>query len=296
MARGSEKECLCELVDYAERLPFHIHGVHRKNLIDDCGRQKDIIEHWHPELEIVYTYAGHAAHYIDGRVHTATPDSLFVINPESIHKVISDIDLPESVDLVAVVLMVNQGFLKSILPNLSEMYFQTEVGEHLPELRQIMESLEPYADNQRSIEQYQEWMLIGKMYELMSILCRMALRPREELLPINSARNLERLRGVMIYVKENFREPIRQSEVAERFHFTKEYFSRFFRSNTGMTFKEFLTRVRLREARKDIVSTRKSMLEVALDNGFTDSRSLINAFKAIYGMTPYQYRKLHMQS
>lgn len=291
MSETLEKGRICQVVDYAERLPFMIHGVHRAELIDGYIQQRDSIEHWHPELEIVYTYAGHAAHFIDGRVHVAAPDSLLITNSESIHKVISDTDIPESVDLVALVLIVNRDFVRTLVPNLSEMYFATEVREHLPEIREIMLYMARYADDRRPIEPYEEWMLIGKMYELMSVLCRTSLYPREEIFPINSEKNLERLRGVMIYVKEHYKEPLLQSEVSARFHFTKEYFSRFFRNNTGMTFKEYLTRVRLRSAKDEILATDKSMLEVALDNGFTDSRSLINAFKAMYGTTPYQFRK-----
>ena len=50
----------------------------------------DVLEHWHEELEIVYTVVGHAVHYIDGHAYTAHPGSVFAVNGESIHKVISD--------------------------------------------------------------------------------------------------------------------------------------------------------------------------------------------------------------
>ena len=58
-----------------------------------------------------------------------------------------------------------------------------------------------------------------------------------------------------------------------------------------MTFKEYLMKVRVRAAKKEILETEKSMLEIAMDTGFTDSRSLIHAFKEVYNITPYKYKK-----
>ena len=95
----------------------------------------------------------------------------------------------------------------------------------------------------------------------------------------------------MLYVNAHYTEPIQQQIVAEKFYFTREYFSRFFRKNTGMTFKEYLMKVRVRAAKEEILETEKSMLEIAMDTGFTDSRSLIHAFKKVYDITPYQFRK-----
>lgn len=95
----------------------------------------------------------------------------------------------------------------------------------------------------------------------------------------------------MNYINDHYKESLLQREVAERFYFSKEYFSRFFRKNTGMTFKEYLMRVRVKSAREAVVRTDDSMLEIALESGFTDSRALIIAFRAVYGETPYQYRK-----
>lgn len=52
---------------------------------------------------------------------------------------------------------------------------------------------------------------------------------------------------------------------------------------------------RLKQAYDPIVYTERSILDIALDCGFADARGLINAFKRVYGDTPYQYRKMHMQ-
>ena len=59
-----------------------------------------------------------------------------------------------------------------------------------------------------------------------------------------------------------------------------------------MTFMKYVTNYRVQKAQKDLLGTGKSILEIALDNGFSDDRGLINAFKEIYHTTPFQYRKM----
>ncbi len=280
-----------EVVNYAEHLPFRIHSITRKEIMDGYGRRKDVLEHWHRELEIVYTFVGHAEHYIDGKVYRADSGSLFVTNSESIHKIVSDINIDENVDTVAIVLIINPEFVEQLIPNIKEMYFRTDVHSEDEKIDKIMREFLEYSDHRKPMEPYEEMKLQGLMYELMYLICKDALASRKEAFPINNEKNMERLRGIMLYVNAHYTEPIQQQRVAEKFYFTREYFSRFFRKNTGMTFKEYLMKVRVRAAKKEILETEKSMLEIAMDTGFTDSRSLIHAFKEVYNITPYQLKK-----
>ncbi len=292
-----ERENAYQVVNYSGKLPFLIHCVNYEEIVNQQGHQRDILEHWHSEVEFCYTFIGHAVHYIDGKVYTEEPGKLLITNSESVHKVISDIDVPHDNSPVAVVLVVNYEFLKGVIPYLPEKYFLTEVketGKTGDRIREIMEHFSGYGDTGYDLQKlpyYEQFHLMGKMYELLYFLCREALRDRDEIFPINNEKNMERLRGVMLYINANYREPIRQQATAKKFYFTTSYFSRFFRQNTGMTFKEYLMRVRVRNAKEEILQTDHSILEVAMNNGFTDARALIHAFREVYDTTPYQYRK-----
>ncbi len=292
-----ERENAYQVVSYSGKLPFLIHCVNYEELVTQQGMQKDILEHWHSEVEFCYTFSGHAVHYIDGKVYTEEPGKLLITNSESVHKVISDTNVPQDSMPVAVVLVVNYEFLKSVIPSLPEKYFLTEVAENKEKygkIQEIMEHFSRYGDKECDLQKlpyYEQFHLMGKLYELLYFLCRDALMDRGEIFPINNEKNMERLRGVMLYVNAHYKEPVRQQETARKFHFTTSYFSRFFHQNTGMTFKEYLMRVRVRQAKEEILQTDHSILEVAMNNGFTDARALIHGFREIYGITPYQFRK-----
>ena len=280
-----------EIVEYADKLKFRIHNIMGEDIFDEYGNIRNVLDHWHQEVEVVYTFAGNATHYIDGRAYQAAPGKLFVANSESIHKIVSDKNVLSQQDIIAVVLNIDYGFIRHLVPDMDQMYFLSEVYSDMEKIAAIMTEFSLYADGKRKLKQYEEMKLMSMMYELLYLLCRDDLAVKEDILPINSQKNLERLRGIMQYVSLHYAEPVTQHQVAQRFYFTREYFSRFFKKNTGMTFKEYLTRYRVREARKEIASTDKSILDIAVDNGFSDSRGLINAFKKVYGTTPLKYRK-----
>lgn len=273
-----------EFVDYFRDVPFRI-----LNISQEMENTDPVMEHWHPELEIIYTYAEGAHYYIDGKPYVSTSGKLLIINSESIHKVIPPNAKPFPRKM-AVVLNVDYAFIKKLIPHMDEMYFISDSGIHTEEIERIMNLFSYYAENNTK-EQFLHLRLIGLFYELMYYLVENSLERKEDIFPINNQKNLERLRGIIEFVEMYYKEPIKQKDVAARFYFTKEYFSRFFKKTTGITFKEYLTRFRLKKAKEELDSTEHTILQIALNNGFSDARGFISAFKDYYQFTPFQYRK-----
>lgn len=279
-----------ERIEHADNVRFRIHNITQQEIFDEGGNIKNVLDHWHPEMEVVFTYVGNAKHYIDGCVYEAAPGKVFVANSESIHKIISDGNIPKETEVIAVVLNIDYEFIQNLIPDMNQMYFLPEVRINLEQIGCIMKQFADYGKRERNLQPYEELKLMSMLYKLMYLLCTGDLVVKEKVLPINSQKNLERLRGIMQYIRTHYTESITQQQVAKRFYFSVEYFSRFFKKNTGMTFKEYLTRYRVAEAKKEILDTDKSILNIAVDHGFSDARGLINAFKKIYGTTPLQYR------
>lgn len=273
-----------EFVDYFRNIPFRILNISRTQ-----GNDDPVMEHWHQELEIIYTYTGGAHYYIDGKSYFSSPGKLLIINSESIHKIIP-CDAGEFQEKKAVVLNVDYQFIKTLIPCMEEMSFVSDSGIQSSEISRIMNLFSRYAEEYKE-KQFLHLRLMGLLYELMYFLAENAMEKKEQIFPINNQKNLERLRGVIEFVKMYYKEPIMQKDVAARFYFTKEYFSRFFKKSTGSTFKEYLTQYRLKKAREELDATDHTILQTALNNGFPDARGFITAFKKRYEITPLQYRK-----
>jgi AraC-like DNA-binding protein len=285
-----------QLIEHEAYLPFHILNITWESQEDAYGDMRDVLEHWHEDVEIIYTLVGHAVHYIDGCRYQTWPVAVYIVNSESIHKVISDREeYHHNGETIAVVLQVSYPYLAGLIPDIRNQYFLTECKTENAELNAMMLQLSAYADTEQSSSSaqndYNHIHVLSLVDEIIYQLCRDRLVLKEKVLPINSAKNLERLRGIMQYVEQHYTEKLNQNEIARRFYFSKGYFAGFFKKNTGLTFMEYLTRYRLSKARMELLHSDSTILDVALNNGFSDARSFINSFRKLYGNTPLQYRK-----
>jgi AraC-like DNA-binding protein len=87
-------------------------------------------------------------------------------------------------------------------------------------------------------------------------------------------------------------EKVSLADVARRLRVSESHLSREFHRATGLTFGEYLTRLRARQAREMLIQTRKSISEIALDTGFGSISQFNRVFRRIYGKPPSALRKL----
>ena len=80
-------------------------------------------------------------------------------------------------------------------------------------------------------------------------------------------------------------------DLARKLGYSEFHMTRKFREITGMGFRDYLQGRKLAFALKEVRDSEKSMLDIALDYGFSSNEAFTRAFKRSYGVTPSQYRK-----
>ena len=103
--------------------------------------------------------------------------------------------------------------------------------------------------------------------------------------------DLVRLNSVLDHIHENYMHPILAEKMAKMCNMSYSYFSRFFRSCMGQTFSDYLLYVRLTEAEKLLITTDRSISQIALDTGFSTSSYFITQFKKHRSITPKQLKQ-----
>lgn len=102
-----------------------------------------------------------------------------------------------------------------------------------------------------------------------------------------------RLERVCKYIDRHYEEPITLNDMAEYVHLSPAYLSKLFNKKMNIGFNQFLNEVRLEHVMLDLVYTDHSMIDIALENGFSSSALLSRAFKKWTGTSPSQYREQH---
>lgn len=81
------------------------------------------------------------------------------------------------------------------------------------------------------------------------------------------------------------------TEVAAHVYLNASYFSRLYKNETGESFIETLTRIRLEKATNLLKDSNEKIAAIAENIGYPNTRYFNSVFKKHYGLTPLEYRK-----
>ena len=110
----------------------------------------------------------------------------------------------------------------------------------------------------------------------------------------------KRLPGWLVQTEEflhgNFTESVTIEEISKIADVHPVHLSRVFRAKFGCTIGEYVRRLRVQFAAKQIASTEIPLCEIAQAAGFADQSHLHKIFKSVFGLTPVEYRKLNRRN
>ena len=92
-------------------------------------------------------------------------------------------------------------------------------------------------------------------------------------------------------IEKNYTGQFSLDDLAQQYHVSKFHFSRAFNHHIGMSFREYITYVRLRHAKEFLKHTNHPISQVAYDCGFDDVSYFVRIFRKKENCTPLHYRK-----
>ncbi len=99
----------------------------------------------------------------------------------------------------------------------------------------------------------------------------------------------ERIKGILTDLDQHFSEPFHLETFSKTHMMDKFYLSHLFKENTGFTLMEYLQSKRIQKSKR-LLSTEKSISEVARACGYEDYSNFFKTFKKIVGTSPKSYR------
>src|SRR5258707_10771799 len=113
--------------------------------------------------------------------------------------------------------------------------------------------------------------------------------------PIAKIRD-RRVQIVRVLLEGSFHRKLGLREMSESVNLSPWRLAHLFKSETGMSPQRYLTLVRLQRAKDQLESTFLSIQEIGAAVGMPNPSQFTKSFKAAYGMTPVEFRKIHFEA
>lgn len=250
-----------------------------------------------PSLEAAFDHYA-LGYHIRGDRTTITPDMIFTSHPGYVsamapfvyHRTIPASREPyESILIKFSPLFVRpltERFGQRLLDDIYSYpanHFTVEIREQVRQLFFLM--LEEY----RHSAVYSDFKLQCMLSELLLTIAEYRLP--EENASVHPTTLTPPIIEAVYYMEKHYAENITIDDVAGVANYSASYFSRLFHVQLGKPYTEYLGSIRLKNAQRLLLSTDKSVTEIALESGYQYPGNLTAAFKKRTGMTPQQYRK-----
>lgn len=255
-------------------------------------------EHFHTYFEAFYVYDGTCEHETGRHTQTLKMGDFFIIPPGVTHR----ISVQNQSIIIVMILssqvientfrnptyykdnILSRFFLKNLHYTGTDDSLLFHTGNDA-ELRNILIQM-----MLESINKYQEYDAILSAY--FSLFFGKLIRYYEKTVDTDSpdARKTSLAYEITTYIQEHHTD-ITLHEVAEKYHYTPEYTSRYIREVTGRTFSEILSDARMKHAVSLLKSTSLPVSEIAYQVGYENTENFIRVFRRHYNKTPGGYRK-----
>lgn len=253
--------------------------------------------HWHEEMEITRITEDRCLYYIDLNTVEVRAGDLILISPRMLHGFsrLGDTLMTSNTFVFHLDLLGSDApdvcasqYLHPIAKGSLQLGHLCRPGE--PGHQPLTESFLRLEQIYREKAPFFELALKAELFHFFWLLFQCGLThvpsPKAE-----DGQVVEKLRGVLRYMQENYRRSITVDELAGLCHFSSYYFMRFFKKHLNMTCIEYLNQYRLTRALEALEITDLPITTIALENGFNTVSYFNRQFKDKFRLTPSEYRK-----
>lgn len=243
--------------------------------------------HWHSEFEIVVILKGPIEICAGGVSRILNENDIGVVNPNEGH-----VTLAKVANASGIVVRIPSEIIYNFLPEGQHIYlncFSTEETRNRMDFCCIRYCIV------KMIEclHYNDKGYMFSFFSYIFMLLYWLLKSYSRLDSVENCcnNNPQDVNKIVCYINKHYKEKIKLSDLAQYTGYHPTYISQLINKHLGITFHDYLTRIRLAKATQELKNKSKNISEAALDSGFSDIKSFNRTFKITYSKTPSQYRR-----
>jgi len=142
-----------------------------------------------------------------------------------------------------------------------------------------------------NLEHIQELGKIKSIEELCIWIVKVLDRFTESVYENRNVKNVEVIRKTREFIRANYKKKLKLTDISKSVLLSPYYLSHIFKNETGITLMEYLTKVRIEEAKRLLENTSCNTTQISFDVGYSDQSYFCKIFKKIEGISPLEYKK-----
>jgi YesN/AraC family two-component response regulator len=245
--------------------------------------------HYHDVHEIYYLISGERNFFIHETLYKIGKGDLVIVPAGELHRTTYVANNTHE----RIAMFFNDEMLEPLRAELGDEYVRNAMQKffvHIPEGRRayVEELMQKMMYEYDGIDELSDNLMQSYFQELFLFILRCEKNQTSEH-EVDVANEI--IQKAAKYISANYEKPVSLNDVANRFGMSSSYFSKKFKAVTGFGYKEYLTSLRIQEASTLLLTTNKSITDIAISCGFNDSNYFGDAFRRVKGISPNKYRK-----
>lgn len=234
----------------------------------------NVSAHWHEFYEIEYFISGSGTCNLDGVEYPITDGLLLFMTPTSFHSI-------ETTDATILNVMFTE--------NICDISLLSTLATHAPLVVDTDMNIKNYLTTliMELISQKQNLKYASTLMNAILAKLTICSTTSDTIERSSVIRNLE------FYILNNFRNPLSLEDAAKHLNLSPTYVSYLFKKETGKNFKTYLNELRFDYAKKLLIFSDMTVMQICSACGFEDYPNFIRRFEKKFGVYPVQFRKTH---
>lgn len=238
---------------------------------------KDVDIHWHNYYEFDIILSGSGTTYCNGIEYKIERGLITFVSPIDFH----DLKNMESVDIINIQFPeddIDASLLNTFLSLKTNVVHADE--QTLKNIENLSALLGTHPDG-KYVSDYNKKIIECIIIQFLSC-CKD---------DTSSAKEPSTIQQALVYLKSHFKENPSMQSISEMLYLNPSYFCRLFKNQTGMSYKNYLKKLKLEYSMTLIKYTDLSILDIATNSGYETQTHFNREFKEYYNAAPSYFRK-----
>ena len=247
--------------------------------------------HDHSAVEILLTLEGMVTYTIEDKIYQVRKGEILIVPPDTLHSLTMGEGSSRYLFLFESDAIMTMRDIKSMAMYFHKPFHLRDGSDAHVRIRELLLRAREAYEKREMMWNTVCYSYLLRIYAILGQRYLNGVRTRTA----ESGRIVESevITAAMTYINNHYRQDLSLEDVAGFAGFSRYYFSRSFKKQTGYSFKDYLCQKRLQVAMDLLIRTDRPMKDVAAESGFGSVATFNRVFREKKGCTPTQFRAIY---